>query len=93
MSFTVEKKAYDSSSFASGHSEKSITDEGLDTRYNRDAEHNSSFSCESLSNSYEEKDEKNLVRRLDFWIMPLFCLFYFVDFLDRANIGNAKYVN
>ncbi|KAI8089247.1 major facilitator superfamily domain-containing protein [Halteromyces radiatus] len=33
--------------------------------------------------------EKKIVRRLDWRIMPLFCVFYFADFLDRANIGNA----
>ncbi|KAI9483211.1 MAG: major facilitator superfamily domain-containing protein [Benjaminiella poitrasii] len=39
--------------------------------------------------NFDEQDEKKLVRKLDWRIMPLFCLFYFADFLDRANIGNA----
>jgi hypothetical protein len=34
-------------------------------------------------------EEKNILKTLDRRMMPLFCLFYFVDFLDRANIGNA----
>lgn len=67
-------------------------------------EFDSGFSCVSLEiNSasfaetkdiqhFDEQDEKKLVRKLDFRIMPLFCLFYFADFLDRANIGNATYV-
>ncbi|KAI7869536.1 major facilitator superfamily domain-containing protein [Spinellus fusiger] len=33
--------------------------------------------------------EKKIVRALDLHIMPLFCLFYFTDHLDRANISNA----
>ncbi|ORZ12407.1 major facilitator superfamily domain-containing protein [Absidia repens] len=33
--------------------------------------------------------EKKIVRALDLRMMPLFCVFYFADFLDRANIGNA----
>ena len=33
--------------------------------------------------------EKKLLKKLDLHILPLFCLFYFADFLDRANIGNA----
>ncbi|KAG1449087.1 hypothetical protein G6F56_008753 [Rhizopus delemar] len=37
----------------------------------------------------DRAEEKKLVRKLDLRIMPLFCLFYFADFLDRANIGNA----
>ncbi|KAI9358363.1 major facilitator superfamily domain-containing protein [Pilaira anomala] len=36
-----------------------------------------------------EEEEKKILRALDIRIMPLFCVFYFVDFLDRANIGNA----
>lgn len=64
----------------------------------------SGFSCVSLENSSSSstetkdvqhinpQDEKKLVRTLDIRIMPLFCLFYFADFLDRANIGNATYV-
>ncbi|KAK4517398.1 uncharacterized protein ATC70_000733 [Mucor velutinosus] len=64
-------------------------------------EFDSGFSCVSLENSstsfaetkdvqhINSQDEKKLVRTLDIRIMPLFCLFYFADFLDRANIGNA----
>ncbi|KAL9542748.1 hypothetical protein MBANPS3_008457 [Mucor bainieri] len=65
-------------------------------------EFDSGFSCVSLENSsspsfadtkdvqhIDPQDEKKLVRTLDIRIMPLFCLFYFADFLDRANIGNA----
>ncbi|CAO3666027.1 unnamed protein product [Rhizopus microsporus] len=37
-----------------------------------------------------EKEEKNITRIIDKRMMPLFCIFYFVDFLDRANIGNAS---
>ncbi|KAI7888259.1 major facilitator superfamily domain-containing protein [Mucor mucedo] len=34
-------------------------------------------------------EEKKILKSLDIHMMPLFCIFYFVDFLDRANIGNA----
>ncbi|CAO3682917.1 unnamed protein product [Rhizopus stolonifer] len=37
-----------------------------------------------------EKQEKIISRTIDRRMMPLFCLFYFMDFLDRANIGNAS---
>lgn len=36
-----------------------------------------------------QQEEKRIVKALDLRMMPLFCIFYFVDFLDRANIGNA----
>lgn len=44
---------------------------------------------EEVTYSFSEDDEKKLVKKLDYRIMPLLCLFYFADFLDRANIGNA----
>lgn len=37
-----------------------------------------------------ELEEKRILKTLDRRMMPLFCIFYFVDFLDRANIGNAR---
>ncbi|KAI9273521.1 major facilitator superfamily domain-containing protein [Helicostylum pulchrum] len=36
-----------------------------------------------------EAEEKKILKQLDCRMLPLFCIFYFVDFLDRANIGNA----
>jgi hypothetical protein len=36
-----------------------------------------------------DAESKRVTRTIDFRMMPLFCIFYFVDFLDRANIGNA----
>ncbi|KAI9282332.1 major facilitator superfamily domain-containing protein [Sporodiniella umbellata] len=44
---------------------------------------------EALENTFTRQEIKTLVNTLDIRIMPLFCLFYFADFLDRANIGNA----
>ncbi|RGB25275.1 MFS nicotinic acid transporter Tna1 [Rhizophagus diaphanus] len=39
----------------------------------------------------EDKEfEEKLVRKMDFRIMPLLMLLYFLAFLDRVNIGNAK---
>lgn len=34
--------------------------------------------------------EKALVHKFDWRLMPLFSVVYFLSFLDRANIGNAK---
>ncbi|KAI7892932.1 major facilitator superfamily domain-containing protein [Mucor mucedo] len=82
---------------------KSITDEkntfdqsltSLETN-NQNIDLDSGFSCVSLKDAnnevfyIDEKLEKALVKKLDWHILPLFCLFYFADFLDRANIGNA----
>jgi hypothetical protein len=88
------------------HSEKTTIDEGFlpEPKYNKNVELDSGFLSVSLANSNEgsnhkqviyidKLNEKKLVRRLDWRIMPLFCIFYFADFLDRANIGNATYVN
>ncbi|KAI9299354.1 hypothetical protein BJ944DRAFT_245355 [Cunninghamella echinulata] len=38
-----------------------------------------------------EEQEKKIVKALDIRMMPLFCIFYFTDYLDRANIGNATF--
>lgn len=35
-------------------------------------------------------DEKKLLRKIDFRIIPLFTILYLLSFLDRGNIGNAK---
>jgi len=35
-------------------------------------------------------EEAKLVKKLDRYIMPLFSLIYFLSFLDRSNIGNAR---
>ncbi|KAL9710215.1 hypothetical protein Ac2012v2_006511 [Leucoagaricus gongylophorus] len=35
-------------------------------------------------------EEKALVRKLDFRILPIACLLYFCSFLDRSNLGNAR---
>lgn len=36
--------------------------------------------------------DNNVVRKLDFYLMPIFCTIYFLSFLDRGNIGNARLV-
>jgi hypothetical protein len=35
--------------------------------------------------------EAKLVRKLDFFIIPITMLLYLFSFLDRVNIGNARY--
>lgn len=34
--------------------------------------------------------EKRLVRKLDFILLPMFCLIYCTNFIDRTAIGNAR---
>ncbi|CDH54934.1 mfs transporter [Lichtheimia corymbifera JMRC:FSU:9682] len=34
--------------------------------------------------------EKRIVRKLDLRLLPLLCILYFLGYLDRSNIGNAK---
>lgn len=35
-------------------------------------------------------DERKLMWKIDLWVVPPFCLLYFLSFLDRVNISNAK---
>ncbi|OPB36461.1 MFS permease [Trichoderma guizhouense] len=39
---------------------------------------------------HQDVDEKKLVRKLDFYIIPLVMALYLFSFLDRVNIGNAR---
>lgn len=67
---------------------------------------NNKFEIQSevdLKLSLEEKNEKveqlanelginhkKLMWKIDLWVIPPFCLLYFLAFLDRVNISNAK---
>lgn len=35
-------------------------------------------------------DEKKLIRKLDWYLVPWLSLLYLLSFLDRTSIGNAK---
>lgn len=35
-------------------------------------------------------DEKKLLRKLDWWLVPWLSFLYLLSFLDRTSIGNAK---
>ncbi|KAI8092333.1 major facilitator superfamily domain-containing protein [Gilbertella persicaria] len=37
----------------------------------------------------KEAEFKKITHIIDVRMLPLFCIFYFMDYLDRANIGNA----
>lgn len=43
--------------------------------------------------SYTPAEERALLRRQDFTILPLSALIYFLCYLDRSNIGNARILN
>lgn len=37
--------------------------------------------------------DKKIVRKLDFFVVPMITMVYLLAFLDRANIGNARVVS
>lgn len=45
---------------------------------------------ESPSTVFDPLLEKQVWRKLDMWILPVVAMFYFLSFLDRSNIGNAR---
>lgn len=55
------------------------------TRLVEDAE--SEESCRSLSSS--EADAR-VLRKCDFYVLPMLYVFYALSYLDRINIGNAR---
>ncbi|KAL5119256.1 hypothetical protein ACEQ8H_002743 [Pleosporales sp. CAS-2024a] len=44
----------------------------------------------TLEGPTDRAAEKRLLRKLDFRILPVLWILYLVNFVDRANIGNAK---
>jgi hypothetical protein len=43
-----------------------------------------------LSPPFDKAAERRLIRKLDLRILPVLWVLYLVNFIDRANIGNAK---
>ncbi|KAF1836160.1 MFS general substrate transporter [Decorospora gaudefroyi] len=44
----------------------------------------------TLEPPFDRAAERRLLRKLDFRILPVLWILYLVNFIDRANIGNAK---
>ncbi|KAF2468573.1 MFS general substrate transporter [Lindgomyces ingoldianus] len=44
----------------------------------------------TLEGSFDAAAERRLIRKLDLRILPVLWVLYLVNFIDRANIGNAK---
>lgn len=40
--------------------------------------------------SFAYLDEKKILRKMDWHLIPMLALLYLLSFLDRGNIGNAK---
>lgn len=40
--------------------------------------------------SFSHLDEKKILRKMDWHLIPMLALLYLLSFLDRGNIGNAK---
>ncbi|KAK2766586.1 vitamin H transporter [Colletotrichum kahawae] len=40
--------------------------------------------------TWTEEEEKALVKKIDFFLMPTIWLMYLLSYMDRTNIGNAK---
>ncbi|KIK01867.1 hypothetical protein K443DRAFT_132091 [Laccaria amethystina LaAM-08-1] len=56
---------------------------------NLDEKHSESVETSDDFNTYEDKQ---LLRKVDFRLIPILTLLYLLSFLDRTNIGNAKIV-
>lgn len=53
-----------------------------------DQVHTSSDTLATLE--YTDAEERQLVRKIDWLLLPILTLLYLLSFLDRSNIGNAK---
>ena len=57
------------------------------------AEGSNSRTQEKLYNAHIDVsgvDERKLMRKLDWWLVPWLSFLYLLSFLDRTSIGNAK---
>ena len=62
---------------------------------NGEAKHDSEGSCSTAgppAKASKTALERNAVRKLDFLLMPILGLYFFLSFLDRANLGNVRIV-
>ncbi|KAI0119246.1 MFS transporter [Daldinia grandis] len=46
--------------------------------------------CERLAKSKMDSKERALVRKLDYYIMPTICVMYFMNYVDRNAIAQAR---
>ncbi|TEB30661.1 MFS general substrate transporter [Coprinellus micaceus] len=46
----------------------------------------------SAHDDFNTPEDKRLVRKIDFRLIPILTLLYLLSFLDRSNIGNAKII-
>lgn len=46
----------------------------------------------STTDDFNTPEDKRLVRKIDFRLIPILTLLYLLSFLDRSNIGNAKII-
>ena len=56
----------------------------------QDKENIEKHSSTSLSPSWTAEEEKRLVRKIDWRILPVVTVLYLANFIDRTNIGNAR---
>ncbi|KAJ8463200.1 hypothetical protein ONZ45_g17665 [Pleurotus djamor] len=75
-----------------GQNEKDHTTSRSSTSQHDDLEKHpeGSSSKESLPFPSDERLERTAWAKLDIWILPVVAMFYFLSFLDRTNLGNAR---
>ncbi|KAG7661932.1 uncharacterized protein J8A68_004535 [[Candida] subhashii] len=83
----VDSESHDSTS--KRESQHLINLESLPDEYSPEAETSLQYRVDALAKEYGI-NQKKLMWKIDFWVVPPFCLLYFLSFLDRVNIGNAN---
>ncbi|TEB18535.1 MFS general substrate transporter [Coprinellus micaceus] len=72
-----------------GHTTTKYYTLGLDES-SRDDELGDAEGRQKISPAEAQEAERNLVRKLDWRILPVTCLLYLFAYLDRSNLGNAR---
>lgn len=48
------------------------------------------YAVDAVDVEHGEINEKRILRKMDIRLIPMLSLLYFLSFLDRGNIGNAR---
>ena len=89
MPSTEKNDVKSSSSSTTSADEKALVSE-VERAESANARTQSSDKVYNAHIDTSEVDERKLLRKLDWWLVPWLSFLYLLSFLDRTSIGNAK---
>ena len=87
---TTEKHIQESAAGVSVPSSQPLHSKGAKVTYNGDAALELLRSSEGLEQPFDPEQRRRLVRKIDLHVMPLICLVYFLQYIDKVSISYAS---